>query len=61
MREPGTAGAAVAAVRSGQAKAGAPIEVRLPGGRLQITVAPDLVGVTMRGPAEHVFDGELEP
>jgi diaminopimelate epimerase len=54
----GACAAAVAAVRSGAAAAGAPIEVRLPGGPLAITVAPDLVGVTMRGPATHVFDGE---
>jgi len=54
----GACAAAVAAVRAGAAVAGAPIEVRLPGGPLQITVAPDLVGVTMRGPAVHVFDGE---
>lgn len=56
----GACAAAVAAVRGGTAKAGAPIDVRLPGGRLQITVAPDLGGVTMRGAAEHVFDGETE-
>ncbi len=56
----GACAAAVAAVRAGAAKAGEAIEVRLPGGALQITVAPDLVGVTMRGPAEHVFDGETE-
>jgi diaminopimelate epimerase len=56
----GACAAAVAAVRAGAAKAGAPIEVRLPGGALQITVAPDLVGVTMRGAAEHVFDGETD-
>jgi diaminopimelate epimerase len=54
----GACAAAVAAVRSGAAKAGAPIEVRLPGGALRITVTPDLAGVTMRGPAERVFDGE---
>jgi diaminopimelate epimerase len=54
----GACAAAVAAVRAGKAEAGTPIEVRLPGGPLQIAVAPDLVGVTMRGPAEHVFDGE---
>jgi diaminopimelate epimerase len=56
----GACAAAVAAVRAGAAVAGAPIEVRLPGGPLQITVAPDLVGVTMRGPAAHVFDGETD-
>ena len=54
----GACAAAIASVRRGAAKAGAPIEVRLPGGALVVTVAADLVGVTMRGPAEHVFDGE---
>jgi diaminopimelate epimerase len=56
----GACAAAVASVRRGTAKAGAPIEVRLPGGALQITVAADLVGVTMRGPAELVFAGETD-
>jgi diaminopimelate epimerase len=56
----GACAAAVAAVRSGAVKAGAPIEVRLPGGALQITVAPGLERVTMRGPATHVFDGEMD-
>ena len=56
----GACAAAIAAVRAGQAKAGAPIEVRLPGGPLVVTVAPGLAGVTMRGPAEHVFDGSAE-
>jgi diaminopimelate epimerase len=54
----GACAAAVAAVRAGAAKAGVPIEVRLPGGALQITVAADRVGVTMRGPTERVFEGE---
>jgi diaminopimelate epimerase len=56
----GACAAAVTAVRSGAVKAGAPIEVRLPGGALQITVAPGLERVTMRGPATHVFDGETD-
>jgi len=54
----GACAAAVAAVRAGAAVAGTAIEVRLPGGALLVTVAADLVGVTMRGPATHVFDGE---
>ncbi len=54
----GACAAAVAAVSRGLAPAGAPVAVRLPGGALEITVAPDLVGVTMRGPAERVFSGE---
>jgi diaminopimelate epimerase len=56
----GACAAAVAAVRGGAARAGAPVEVRLPGGALTITVAADLGGVTMRGAAEHVFDGTTE-
>jgi diaminopimelate epimerase len=56
----GACAAAVAAVRGGAAAAGVPIEVRLPGGALTITVAAGLTGVTMRGPATHVFDGTTE-
>jgi diaminopimelate epimerase len=56
----GACAAAVAAVSRGLARAGAPVAVRLPGGALEITVAPDLVGVTMRGPAERVFSGETD-
>jgi diaminopimelate epimerase len=55
----GACAATVAAVSRGLARAGVPVPVRLPGGTLTITVAPDLVGVTMRGPAERVFAGEL--
>jgi diaminopimelate epimerase len=54
----GACAAAVAAVREGKARAGEPMEVRLPGGSLQITVGPDLARVEMRGPAEPVFAGE---
>ncbi len=59
----GACAASVAAVKAGMLPAGAPLEVRLPGGLLQITVAPDLVAVLMRGPAERPFEGrtELEP
>src|SRR5512138_1802731 len=56
----GACAAAVAALRAGAVKAGAPVEVRLPGGALQITVSPDLARVTMRGPAERVFEGEAD-
>jgi diaminopimelate epimerase len=56
----GACAAVVASVRAGQARAGAPVEVRLPGGALEITVAPDLRGVTMRGPATKVFEGEAD-
>jgi diaminopimelate epimerase len=53
----GACAAAVAAVRAGRTRGDAPVEVRLPGGALQITVGPDL-SVRMKGPAERVFDGE---
>jgi diaminopimelate epimerase len=56
----GACAAAVAAVRAGSARAGAPIVVRLPGGALEIVVAPDLARVTLRGPAERVFEGEAD-
>jgi diaminopimelate epimerase len=56
----GACAAAVAAVRRGDARAGVPVAVRLPGGALEITVSPDLSGVLMRGPAERVYEGEAE-
>jgi diaminopimelate epimerase len=56
----GACAATVAAVRRGDVAAGAPVEVRLPGGALEITVAPDLARVTMRGPATRVFAGEAD-
>jgi diaminopimelate epimerase len=56
----GACAAAVAAVSEGRAPSGAPIEVRLPGGALRVTVAPDLVGVEMYGPAEKAFEGRTE-
>ncbi|HEY6006142.1 MAG TPA: diaminopimelate epimerase [Anaeromyxobacter sp.] len=56
----GACAAAVASLRRGAAKAGAPIPVRLPGGVLEITVSADLSRVTMKGPAERVFEGEAD-
>jgi diaminopimelate epimerase len=56
----GACAAAVAAVRWGDVRPDAPVEVRLPGGVLEITVAPDLSRVVMRGPAERVFEGEAD-
>jgi diaminopimelate epimerase len=56
----GACAAAVAAIRAGAARAGTPIEVRLPGGALEITVGEDLARVTMRGPATKVFEGETD-
>jgi diaminopimelate epimerase len=56
----GACAAVVASVRRGAARAGAPVQVRLPGGALEITVSADLSRVTMRGPAERVFEGEAD-
>jgi len=57
----GACATAVAAVVTGRADEGEEIRVHLPGGPLAITVAKGLTGVAMRGPAVHVFDGELDP
>ncbi len=54
----GACAAAVAALRTGRIGPGEPVEVRLPGGTLRVTVSADLADVEMRGPAERVFDGE---
>jgi diaminopimelate epimerase len=54
----GACAAAVAAAQAGLVPRGAPVEVRLPGGALHVTVGADLARVTMRGPAERVFEGE---
>ncbi len=56
----GACAAAVAALHLGKLRPGAPVEVRLPGGVLSITVSPDLQRVEMRGPAERVFAGQTE-
>jgi len=56
----GACAAAVAAVKIGLLPAEEPLEVTLPGGALRITVAADLVGVVMRGPAERAFEGRTE-
>jgi len=53
----GACAAAVAAIRTGRIDGTRPVEVRLPGGRLEIAVEADL-RVRMRGPAEKVFEGE---
>lgn len=55
----GACAAAAAAVRRGLCAAGQPVEVRLDGGLLRITV--DAAGrVRMEGPAETVYEGEIE-
>lgn len=56
----GAGATAVAAVLTGRAAAGQPIRLDLPGGPLHLTVAQDLSGVTLEGPATRVFDGEID-
>ncbi|HEX7479083.1 MAG TPA: diaminopimelate epimerase [Polyangiales bacterium] len=57
----GACACAVAAVETGRAQRNQPIEVRLPGGCLQIVVGEAGERLSMRGPARHVFDGSVEP
>jgi diaminopimelate epimerase len=56
----GACATTVAAILSGKTNEGLPVRVNLPGGTLEITVLPDLSNVLMKGPAVHVFDGELD-
>jgi diaminopimelate epimerase len=56
----GACATAVAATVTGRADEARPIRVNLLGGSLEITVQPGLSGVAMKGPAVHVFDGELD-
>jgi diaminopimelate epimerase len=56
----GACATAVAACLTGRARPGVEIPVHLLGGTLAITVAPDLSGVTMRGPAEEVLEAEID-
>jgi len=56
----GACAVAVAAARQGRVPFGVEIEVRLPGGPLHITVARETLDVTMRGPANQVFSGEVQ-
>jgi diaminopimelate epimerase len=57
----GACATVVAAVLTGRCEEGPWVRVNLPGGPLSIRVVPELSNVQMRGPAVHVFDGELEP
>ena len=57
----GACATVVAAVITGRAEEGSEVLVHLPGGDLVITVLHKLTNVLMRGPALHVFDGELDP
>jgi diaminopimelate epimerase len=56
----GACATAVAACLTGRATRGQELRVRLLGGDLHITVAPDDAGVSMRGPATFVFDGTAD-
>lgn len=55
----GACAVAAAACETGRAHFGAPIRVALPGGELEITVAPGTRAIRMRGPARRVFSGEV--
>jgi diaminopimelate epimerase len=55
----GACAVAAAACDTGRARFGVPIRVALPGGELEITVAPGTRAVRMRGPARRVFSGEV--
>jgi diaminopimelate epimerase len=55
----GACACAVAAVETGRAERRRPIEVRLPGGPLQIRVGERGERIAMTGPARWVFDGEI--
>ncbi len=57
----GACATVVAACLEGRAKAGSEMIVHLPGGALRITAKADLSGVLMRGPANVVFQAELDP
>jgi len=55
----GACATAVAAALLGKAKFDEEVQVSLPGGSLWIKVWKDLSKVTMRGPAELVFEGQI--
>jgi diaminopimelate epimerase len=57
----GACATVVAAVLTGRAAEATPVRVNLPGGSLEITVLAGLTNVLMKGPAVHVFDGEVDP
>jgi len=57
----GACATVVAAILTGRAEEGTEVSVHLPGGTLAITVEKGMSNVLMRGPALHVFDGDLQP
>jgi diaminopimelate epimerase len=56
----GACAAAFAAVQTGRAARGTPIEVVLPGGPLEIVVGAPGERIRMTGPARYVFSGKLD-
>jgi diaminopimelate epimerase len=55
----GAAAVAVALTTSGRAPYGEPLEVRLPGGPLELVVSEGSLRVSLKGPARRVFSGEV--
>ena len=55
----GACAAAAAAVETGRAERGVPIDVTLPGGPLSVRIGAPGEPARMTGPARHVFDGTL--
>ena len=53
----GACACGAAAVQTGLWERGRPMQVRLPGGALTITIFGEGEPASMRGPARHVFDG----
>jgi diaminopimelate epimerase len=56
----GACATVVAAILTGRCDEGTAVKVNLPGGSLSIRVMPELSNVKMHGPAQLVFDGELD-
>jgi diaminopimelate epimerase len=56
----GACAAVAVGVERGLLPAGAPVDVSLPGGSLRVTRDPLSGETTLRGPARHVFRGELD-
>lgn len=56
----GTGACAAVAVGRQQGKLSERVEVQLPGGKLKIQWAGEGKSVKMTGPADHVFDGQLQ-
>jgi diaminopimelate epimerase len=57
----GACATVVAAILTDRAATESDVRVNLLGGALRIRVLANLANVRMTGPAQHVFDGELDP